>query len=802
VAAALDGGHRTSNPSEDQMTRTSGRPAGGGGRFIIFGRLRPSRPPQAFQVVGSLLVVFLLAFTSIVPAARAIDASLDPSPSATPGPSADPSAPPAPSATAEPTASLTPDPTPDPTAVPSASLDPGASPSPGPAPTDSPPPDPTAVPTDSPPSDPTPAPTTAPLGLHVDHAWVDTVDTRTAAIEPGALDGAATGFDRGRQYIVRFRVVNDAPGPAIIDPVVEFGRGVIPSTWVVLPAVDPVRGLPYYSASNVRRGEPPGVTSIAIGDLRLATSPAAAALPATGVAHAGVNPGPRIVLQAGEFTELSFTIRATADADWLATYTVRLANGVAPIAGEGVATLTMRDSPPVILSPGQRFGIDVPQPISAGPSRASVTGRAGSGLVAPLITLGPTSGSPHGSYSLTTDACAACHSTHTAPSITLIARPAPQSNICFTCHDGTGASSNIAAQYSDPTVPANNASTGSYYAHPATTLSSHASDRDPNEFAGRLDRHAACADCHNPHVADGSLATETTGGWLASGALKGASGVAVVNGAAGTTPSLTWASTSEFEYELCFKCHSGFTQLKPQTAGPSTWALDKSVELNPNNLSYHPVEAPGTNTTVEMQASLDGSSPYKLWNFSTGSTVRCVNCHGDSRLATPGSPPVAGARLAPHAVPNRGMLIANLRDRALKGPFELYNASDFALCYVCHEERPFVNLALTAPIDTRFPPHAWHLNRIAAGIGPDGGTVDDDGAGRGNALCAECHFRTHGTTYPVDGQAPTTRLVNFAPDVQPYDGFNPLLVGKLEWNAATATCTLRCHGVNHAAWSY
>jgi predicted CXXCH cytochrome family protein len=749
------------------------------------------------MVAGSLLVVFMLAFTSMVSPAHALDASADPSASATPVASAEPSAPPVPSPTA------------DPTAEPTASVDPGASPSPGPAPTDSPPPDPTPAPTDSPPPDPTPAPTAAPLGLYVDHVWVDTVDIGTAAVEPGAMDAAATGFDRGRQYVVRFRVVNDAPGPAIIDPGAEFGPGADPSTWVVLPAVNPVRGLPFYSASNVRRGEPPGVASIAITDLRLATSPAAGGLPATGFAHAGVNPGPGIMLQAGEFTELSFTIRATADAAWLATYTVRLANGVTPVAGAAVATLTMRDSPPVILSPGQRSGIDVPEPISlsslrtaGGVSSGAAPNRAGSGLIAPLITLGPTSASPHGSYSLTTDACAACHSTHTAPSITLIARPAPQSNICFTCHDGTGASTNIAAQYSDPAVPANDASTGSYYAHPATTASNHASDRDSSEFAGKLNRHAACADCHNPHLADASLATETTAGWLASGALKGASGVAVTNGAAGTTPTFTWTSTTQFEYQLCLKCHSGFTQLKPQTGGPSTWALDKSVELNPANLSYHPVEAPGTNATAEMASSLGGTSPYKLWNFTTGSTIRCVNCHGDSRLASPGSPPDAGARLAPHAVPNRGMLIANLRDRALKGPSEAYDASDFALCYVCHEERPFVDLALTPPVDTRFTPHAYHLNSIAAGIGPAGGTVDDDGAGRGTALCAECHFRTHGTTYSVDGQAPTSRLVNFAPDVQPYQGFNPLLLGKLEWDGATRSCTLRCHGVNHAAWSY
>jgi hypothetical protein len=374
--------------------------------------------------------------------------------------------------------------------------------------------------------------------------------------------------------------------------------------------------------------------------------------------------------------------------------------------------------------------------------------------------------------------------------------------MCFTCHDGTGASTDIAAQYSDPSVPANSAATGSYYSHPATSVSNHTNDRDPTEFAGRLDRHATCADCHQPHVADGSLALETTAGWTASGALKGASGVAVANGAAGTIPTFTWTPTSEFEYQLCFKCHSGFTQLNPQVGGPSTWALDKAVELNPANLSYHPVEAPGTNATAQMGESLGGTSPYKLWDFTTGSTLRCVNCHGDSRLATPGSPPAAAARLAPHAVPNRGMLISNLRDRALKGPSEAYAADDFALCYVCHAEAPFVDSSQNPRLDTGFPYHGFHTAAIASLSWPLGGSVDDDGAGLGNALCAECHFRTHGTTYAVDGQAPASRLVNFAPNVRPYQGPEPGLAGKLEWDAATSSCTLTCHGVDHRGWSY
>ena len=176
---------------------------------------------------------------------------------------------------------------------------------------------------------------------------------------------------------------------------------------------------------------------------------------------------------------------------------------------------------------------------------------------------------------------AACHALHTAQAPLLLIRPAPQSEMCFTCHDGSGATSDIAAQYEDPSVPANDPSTDSYYSHAATTLSNHSSDQDPGEFAGVLNRHTACADCHAPHRADASLAIETSAGWTASGALLGASGVAVVNGPAASPPtSSTWVPAVTYEYQLCFKCHSGFTTLNPQTGGPSTWALDISHAPN------------------------------------------------------------------------------------------------------------------------------------------------------------------------------------------------------------------------------
>jgi hypothetical protein len=108
----------------------------------------------------------------------------------------------------------------------------------------------------------------------------------------------------------------------------------------------------------------------------------------------------------------------------------------------------------------------------------------------------------------------------------------------------------------------------------------------------------------------------------------------------------------------------------------------QGVELNPANLSFHPIEAPGKNTSRRWPNSLAGTSPYKLWSFTTDSTIRCVNCHGDYRKFDTTTPPAAGSDLAPHANAYRGNLMQNYRDRELKPYTEPYQSGDFALCFM------------------------------------------------------------------------------------------------------------------------
>jgi hypothetical protein len=137
------------------------------------------------------------------------------------------------------------------------------------------------------------------------------------------------------------------------------------------------------------------------------------------------------------------------------------------------------------------------------------------------------------------------------------------------------------------------------------------------------------------------------------------------------------------------------------------------------------------------------------------------------------------------------LLIANYRDRELKPRGEPYLSSDFALCFLCHSEAPFTS---GSNAETNFRHHRKHVSQIEDEGDPALGTdIDVAGAGQGNAICAECHYRIHSTRFAYwSSDRDNGRLVNFAPNVQP-------VAGELEpiWSQTDRSCTLVCHGKVH-----
>ncbi len=682
----------------------------------------------------------------------------------------------------------------------------------------------------------------APL-LVIEHRTLARVDRETGAVSYQSEDQPLRNEPLFRVFRLRFQVRNADAVPVPWTPLLQF-RPTGATAWTAVPDREYQNGVAFYVAPERLRQQadptspdvPDGPENAAIGtsEIKMHDRDDNEEQPAPGRHSMGPNPAPTMTIPGRSYSEVEFSVRATVAADYLAEYEFRISDAGGGFDGAVTATVQIGPEPPLVLSPGQRQGIWVGGPTAALPDASGTAYRLqpptgtvvdasapGAGVAtADFRSTGPRYAllasaiaapvpaatalavpvvGTHGPYSTTADQCAICHRQHTGKNKSLLSQPPPQSNLCFTCHDGSGANTNVKAQYTDAAVPANDATTRSYYRHDALVTTTH-TRADLNEFGGLSNRHSECGDCHNSHKANATNGTQTTTGWTASGRLANISGVSVVNGAAGVAPTYTFLNGTTNpvtrEYQLCFKCHSGFTTLLSNPTGTPTpysrYELDKGVELNPSNASYHPIEAAGKNTTAAMTNQLAATSPYKQWTFSTTSTIRCVNCHGDNRKYNQATPPAAGSDLAPHANTYRGVLLQNYRDRALMQSAEAYSAGNFALCYLCHGENPFADISGSTNANTNFRFHGFHLGNLPRNTSTSY-NIDQAGAGRGFAICAECHFRIHSTTYRVGTQPAYQRLVNFAPSVT---------TGATPWSQTGRSCTLTCHGASHSSWTY
>jgi predicted CXXCH cytochrome family protein len=703
--------------------------------------------------------------------------------------------------------------------------------------TGAPAPDPTSAPKPSPtPAGEAPAPVPAgtPAPLPPSSGLGGGLAALALVGQPGA---AATYLPAGQPLTdllpyQSFRVVaqlaNGGSDDATVTPRLEYrvaGQGayrVVPDT--ATPGLPLHAAEEWVPAAKVGTKLAPEAATTAADDARL---PAPTGLArARGHRTSGSATADGYTLAGHTVTEQEFTVALSVDAAYRGTYEVRVTDDGRALDGLTAVRVTVADAPSTLLSPGQRQGADgdgtvaaaLPAyPLVAGSSTiaASATNSAllspGSAPAAagdpPATTIGPNGPATiHDPYSSTTSGqCSVCHQTHTAQSGALV-KATTTTEQCYTCHAGGVGGADVQAQYTLG-QPANDPATRSYWSHDTSDATSHTVDTD-NEFAGRLDRHSQCTDCHDPHGTTTDPATMTATGWTLPGGLANVSGVAVSNGAAGAAPTYTWLDGTvapvTAEYQLCFKCHSGFTTLPGDVPGkPSQDVGDLGVALNPANASYHPIEAPGRNQTQKLADSLAGTSPYKLWNFTTADTVRCVSCHSSNTTGTASDPAqnAPGATLTVHASTNRGILVRPYENRVLTAAGRFYDNQGSALCLTCHMETPFMNQYRPAAAEgTNFVFHGLHMAGITT-KGSGGLDIDTPGAGQGNARCAECHFDNHGTTdLPTAQSVSGDRLVVFAPDV-----LGSKAMGGVPTFTKTATggsCTVTCHGKDHQGATY
>ncbi len=230
--------------------------------------------------------------------------------------------------------------------------------------------------------------------------------------------------------------------------------------------------------------------------------------------------------------------------------------------------------------------------------------------------------------------CESCHEPHNASFIRLLKQDG-ESEVCLVCHNGNVASltKNIDAAFNK------------MYSHPAkTTSGQHNPQRqldgtireNPSDLANR---HAECEDCHNPHaVSPGVSPTlpDPTNN-LAAPVNKGVWGVQPTwPGLWSQVTSYTEVPDVQYQYQLCFKCHSyyAFGALPPndpygQIAGGVN--TDQALEFNPNNASFHPVVTPGKNSfTMTVSAVPYNYSSSLINGMTPNSIMTCSECHSDN----------------------------------------------------------------------------------------------------------------------------------------------------------------------------
>jgi len=397
--------------------------------------------------------------------------------------------------------------------------------------------------------------------------------------------------------------------------------------------------------------------------------------------------------------------------------------------------------------------------------------------------------------------CLACHAPHNGQSPSRLLQtnnltfgtpfPWAEENVCFSCHQpgGTGidpsrgrAAPDIRTQFQKLTHHPVELKTDEH--QPVFTDRVAAPEQVEN-----ISKHVECVDCHNPHRVQA----------LPGNVYEGMKGISLNDAVV-----VDDAATDLHQRELCFRCHGDTfaTMIPPAPTRPPSGS-NKRLEFQPTNDSFHPVPGPGKNQSTYLNNVLDTPDGQLRGNDWQGnrlnrfSTVLCTDCHNNEATAdTPGSArnSPSGPK-GPHGSTNPRMLRANYSTQtgtAGGPPFGGFNANNFALCFICHDQSRLLgnrsNFFQPGGVGAgRDNLHQMHL-------------VD-----RTNAACHECHYNIHSNVEAANTDyrnvtGTDTHLINFAPNVRPFPGIDPNAGDRPtkprygRTNAGRPYCFLSCHG--------
>lgn len=327
------------------------------------------------------------------------------------------------------------------------------------------------------------------------------------------------------------------------------------------------------------------------------------------------------------------------------------------------------------------------------------------------------------------NACANCHSVHDAGEAQPLLTDNTLAQTCYNCHNGSVARKDIRPDFDKP------------YRHRVEAVIAAKDERLGLNFDSS---QVGCSDCHNPHAAnDVQLAKP-----LVSGSLKGVSGISSNGGI---------RRKAEFEYEVCYKCHSRVSSTNI-TKPIRRLAYQSSLreKFGVGAVSFHPVEGVGRGTDV----------PSLRPPLTVSSLVSCTDCHNNDSAGGGAGGEVAG----PHGSQYRFLL----ERRYETGDMISESEPTYALCYKCHDRLNILS-------DLSFNQHRSHI-------------VDE------RTPCSVCHD-PHGISRTEGSIMHNAHLVNFDITVVRPD----TVTGRLEYTtegSRAGMCFLNCHGVDHSPKSY
>lgn len=327
---------------------------------------------------------------------------------------------------------------------------------------------------------------------------------------------------------------------------------------------------------------------------------------------------------------------------------------------------------------------------------------------------------PHTHYSnVAENSCLNCHRSHNAKSKERLLASPNDSGVCLVCHNGntgTNIKSEIQKNHGHNVEIYNNI-------------------HDPSENILSSPIHTQCADCHDPHRVNSSSASAPN----VNGRLNGVSGMNIGG---------SIIAESQFEYEVCFKCHG-----QDRYNNPVVTRQDQNSNLRvaflPSNASFHGVATQGTAYNVP--------SLRTRWHETT--RLYCTDCHNNNNSKKNGGSGPNGPHGSTfeHILERRYLISTNMP----------YQQSNYDLCWKCH--RPEIILGENF---TTFKYHKKH--------------IDEE-----STPCSVCH--------DPHGSQRNAGLINFDTSA-----VFPNLNGELKFEVVgdKGYCYLQCHGEDHSPEVY